>query len=107
MVDTFEVGYVTRVLAMTGGNISEAARLARKHRRAFWEIMKKHGLQVRDESRTPVAQELIEGGSQAFPVGRRGVADQLLEVGQAACEHGVFTASVVEGPTGGRGAHAG
>jgi DNA-binding NtrC family response regulator len=47
VVTAFEVGYVTKLLAMTAGNISEAARLARKHRRAFWEIMKKHGIKGR------------------------------------------------------------
>lgn len=46
VVDAFELGYVTKVLAIAGGNISEAARLSGKHRRAFWEILKKHRAQL-------------------------------------------------------------
>ena len=66
VVDAFEIGYITKALAMTGGNISEAARLADKHRRAFWEIMKKHGLTGRrgsaaaDRSPRPVEVHAAE-----------------------------------------------
>jgi two-component system, NtrC family, response regulator GlrR len=43
-VDKFEREYVERLLKECGGNVSEAARKAGKHRRAFWEIMRKHNL---------------------------------------------------------------
>jgi len=44
MVDRFERAYLGRALALADGNVSRAARLAGKHRRAFWELMRKHGL---------------------------------------------------------------
>jgi len=43
-VDKFEREYVESLLKKCGGNVSEAARQAGKHRRAFWEIMRKHNL---------------------------------------------------------------
>jgi predicted HTH domain antitoxin len=36
------------MLAAFGGNISRAAKAARKNRRAFWEIMKKHRIRAED-----------------------------------------------------------
>jgi len=38
----FERHYLTRILMRHAGNISMAARAAQKHRRAFWELMRKH-----------------------------------------------------------------
>lgn len=43
-VDQFERQYIEKLLKECGGNVSEAARRAGKHRRAFWEIMRKHGI---------------------------------------------------------------
>jgi len=42
IVATFERDYLTGALARHAGNISSAARAARKHRRAFWALMRKH-----------------------------------------------------------------
>jgi len=44
VVDSFEREYVQRLLRLCNGNVSLAARHARKNRRAFWEIMRKHQL---------------------------------------------------------------
>ena len=44
LVSDFERQYVEHLLGECNGNISEAARRAGKDRRAFWEIMRKHGL---------------------------------------------------------------
>lgn len=44
LVSGFERQYVEQLLKECSGNISEAARRAGKNRRAFWEIMRKHGL---------------------------------------------------------------
>jgi DNA-binding NtrC family response regulator len=44
LVADFEREYVEQLLKECNGNISEAARRAGKDRRAFWEIMRKHGL---------------------------------------------------------------
>ena len=38
----FETGYIRRMLILNDGNISKAARAAKKNRRAFWELMRKH-----------------------------------------------------------------
>ena len=38
----FETGYIRQLLATNDGNISKAARAAKKNRRAFWQLMRKH-----------------------------------------------------------------
>ena len=48
IVAEFEREYIARLLYACDGNVSEAARAARKHRRAFWELIRKHGIEVRD-----------------------------------------------------------
>jgi DNA-binding NtrC family response regulator len=44
LIRRFEKQYIERVLARTSGNISEAARIAQKERRAFSRLMDKHGI---------------------------------------------------------------
>lgn len=44
VVEQFERAYIQRLLASNDGNISKAAQSARKNRRAFWELMRKHGI---------------------------------------------------------------
>jgi two-component system, NtrC family, response regulator GlrR len=44
LVDEFERSYLERALEEADGNISRAARAAGKPRRAFFELMRKHGL---------------------------------------------------------------
>ena len=46
VVEQFERSYITELLAQSRGNISIASRAARKHRRAFWELMRKYHLQA-------------------------------------------------------------
>jgi DNA-binding NtrC family response regulator len=46
-VARFEAAYVRELLATHGGNISHAARAADKNRRAFWELIRKHGIDAR------------------------------------------------------------
>jgi DNA-binding NtrC family response regulator len=41
----FEARYVRRMLTLTGGSVTEAARLARKDRRVFGRLMKKYGIE--------------------------------------------------------------
>jgi two-component system response regulator GlrR len=43
-VAEFEREYIERLLTSYHGNISHAAKAARKNRRAFWELMRKHGI---------------------------------------------------------------
>ena len=44
MIEAFEREYLNHVVAACGGNISHAARSAQKDRRAFFALLKKHGL---------------------------------------------------------------
>jgi len=43
-VRCFERDYLRRVLSEAGGNVTQAARLAGKERRAFGKLLKKHGI---------------------------------------------------------------
>jgi two-component system response regulator GlrR len=45
-VADFERRYVEATLALCLGNVSRAARTARKDRRSFWALVKKHGIDV-------------------------------------------------------------
>jgi DNA-binding NtrC family response regulator len=47
MVSEFEREYIVRMLGSCDGNVSEAARAAGKNRRAFWELMRKHRIDIR------------------------------------------------------------
>jgi DNA-binding NtrC family response regulator len=52
-VAAFERSYLCEMLAQTSGNVSLAARLAKKDRGAFNKLLKKHGLDM-DSFRGPV-----------------------------------------------------
>lgn len=52
VVETFERAYVERLLAQSQGNITRAALAARKDRRAFFELMRKHRIEP-DAFRVP------------------------------------------------------
>jgi len=47
VITEFEREYITRLLDSCDGNVSEAARAAHKNRRAFWELIRKHRIDVR------------------------------------------------------------
>ncbi|HEY7208684.1 MAG TPA: sigma-54 dependent transcriptional regulator [Bryobacteraceae bacterium] len=44
LIRTFEIDYLQKAIAAARGNISEAARSARKNRRAFFALLKKYGM---------------------------------------------------------------
>lgn len=44
VVQRFEKAYIRAVLVRNQGNITRAARTAKKHRRSFWELMRKHNI---------------------------------------------------------------
>ncbi|WP_454697023.1 helix-turn-helix domain-containing protein [Achromobacter aegrifaciens] len=46
VVDGFERDYIRLALARHGGNVAQAARACSKHRRAFWALMRKHGIEA-------------------------------------------------------------
>ena len=47
VLDEFERVYLSRALAQTGGNVSEAARRSGKERRAFGKLLRKHSIDKR------------------------------------------------------------
>jgi DNA-binding NtrC family response regulator len=54
VIAEFEKAFLSRAMVETGGNVSRAARLAGKDRRAFSRLLKKHGLrQVRASALPP------------------------------------------------------
>ncbi len=55
MIAQFERGYVEDLLRKHRGNISAAARAAQKNRRAFWELVRKHGINTSDLENNPFA----------------------------------------------------
>lgn len=44
VVQRFEKAYIRAILVRNQGNITRAARAANKHRRSFWELMRKHNI---------------------------------------------------------------
>jgi two-component system response regulator GlrR len=42
VVGHFERTYIEQLLLTCGGNVTHAARIAKKNRRAFWELIRKH-----------------------------------------------------------------
>ncbi len=44
----FEKGYLSKILALTGGNVSKASELAGKYRGDFYDLLKKHDLNPLD-----------------------------------------------------------
>ena len=42
----FEKRYISNILSATGGNVSKAAKLAGKYRSDFYDLLKKHGLDL-------------------------------------------------------------
>lgn len=46
VVDGFERDYIRHALSRHGGNVAQAARACEKHRRAFWALMRKHGIEA-------------------------------------------------------------
>jgi len=52
MVAQFEQVYLKDILLAHGGNITKAAHAAGKHRRAFWQLLRKHGIKVQRLTRS-------------------------------------------------------
>ena len=51
IVEQFEKDYIQRLLLSYNGNISRAAQAAHKNRRAFWELIRKHHVDVQNFKR--------------------------------------------------------
>ncbi|MBW2663857.1 MAG: hypothetical protein JRD93_18230, partial [Deltaproteobacteria bacterium] len=44
----FERKYISNLISLTRGNVSEASRLAGKYRSDFYDLLKKHNLKTAD-----------------------------------------------------------
>jgi DNA-binding NtrC family response regulator len=56
LIDQLERTYLEDALCRSGGNIAAAARASCKHRRAFFELMRKHGVSAPEVDRVRIAQ---------------------------------------------------
>ncbi|KOF53858.1 hypothetical protein AD428_10635, partial [Achromobacter sp. DMS1] len=63
VVNGFECEYLHRALSRHGGNVAQAARASSKHRRAFWALMRKHGIQAAPYRQA--AADGLDGGGAA------------------------------------------
>jgi len=50
--DDFEKDYLSQLLQLCGGNVSQAAKLAAKYRADFYDLLKKHDLKPKDFKKT-------------------------------------------------------
>jgi len=57
VVDGFERDYLRLALSRHGGNVAQAARACNKHRRAFWALMRKHGIEAAPYRQAAQARE--------------------------------------------------
>jgi two-component system response regulator GlrR len=69
LVDQLERTYLEDALCRSGGNIAAAARASCKHRRAFFELMRKHGVTAMQEDDVPPEQPA--GQQQRSELARR------------------------------------
>jgi DNA-binding NtrC family response regulator len=53
VVDRFEKAYIQRLLLAYQGNITRAAQAACKNRRAFWQLIRKHQIEVQSFKQCP------------------------------------------------------
>ena len=70
LVTMFEREYLEEALRRSGGNIAEAARASGKARRAFFELMRKHGIKAISSSlpaRSPESNNGANGGEPIPP----------------------------------------
>jgi two-component system response regulator GlrR len=57
VVTQFERTYIHNLMVTYHGNVSQAARAAKKNRRAFWELIRKHNLDVESFRTSPTLPE--------------------------------------------------
>lgn len=55
-IQRFERDFLSTMLRAHQGNITRAALAAKKNRRAFWELLRKHGMLSRRKGRLTAAQ---------------------------------------------------
>ena len=56
IVARFEQNYINGMLIASQGNITRAAHMARKDRRAFWALIRKHDINVQNFKPDPLQQ---------------------------------------------------
>lgn len=68
LVDLFEKSYLEEALRRSKGNIAEAARASGKARRAFFELMRKHGIKAVSSGQPTRPAESDNGPNGAEPI---------------------------------------
>lgn len=63
VVNGFEREYIRHALSRHGGNVAQAARACGKHRRAFWALMRKHGIQAAPYREAALTQAARRAGA--------------------------------------------
>ena len=53
VVTDFERTYLANALRLCGGNVTRAAAVAQKNRRAFWELLRKYRIDARSYGSSP------------------------------------------------------
>ena len=51
--ENFEKNYLTQLIELTGGNVSQAAKLAGKYRADLYQLLKKYGIKAADYRKSP------------------------------------------------------
>ncbi len=69
LVTMFEREYLEEALRRSGGNIAEAARASGKARRAFFELMRKHGIRAVSSVQPASSAENDNGANAVEPIG--------------------------------------
>jgi hypothetical protein len=64
--------YLEHALRRSGGNIAAAARASCKHRRAFFELMRKHGVTAPEVDRVRGAEIVIGSKRSTIESGSKG-----------------------------------
>jgi len=68
LVTMFEREYLEEALRRSGGNIAEAARASGKARRAFFELMRKHGIRAVSSVQPAGSAESDNGANEVSPI---------------------------------------
>ena len=63
----FERDYLTRLMKLTQGSVSQAARLARRNRTEFYKLLQRHGIEAAMFKPEPQMSRAVSGWRHAAP----------------------------------------
>ena len=65
----FERDYLTRILKLTKGSVTQAAKLARRNRTEFYKLLQRHGIEGRVQGRLESRREVAPYRVSVSPIG--------------------------------------